>query len=301
MLEITNLSKKYKNSNNKALDNISFNINKGEFVALLGQNGAGKTTLINILAENVKKDAGKVIIGGYELDKEEIKTKKIIGIVTQEINFDFIFNVNEILTNQSGYFGIKNNKKYIKELLNNLGLKDKIHSNNRELSGGMKRRLLIAKALIHKPNILILDEPTAGVDIDLRHSMYDYLQNLQNMGITIILTTHYLEEAEKLCDRIIVIDQGKMIIDDSKENIMERLGNESLIEFQTEDNLDNNKLKILSGYSPQIINKSKLQLRVLKQDVGKVLRKMIETNIRFNNFKLQNKKLEDIYLSLIKN
>ena len=300
MIEIKNLSKTYKKNNTKALDNISVKINKGEFTALLGQNGAGKTTLINILGGNVKKDSGKVFIGGYDLDKEEIKTKKIIGIVPQEINFDFLFNVNEILINQSGYFGIKNNKEYIEKLLNNLGLKNKKNTNNRELSGGLKRRLLIAKALVHKPEILILDEPTAGVDIDLRHSMYEYLKKLQGMGITIILTTHYLEEAEKLCDRIIVIDQGKMIIDDSKKNIMERLGNESLIEFQTE-NILNDQLKILSKYSPRIIDNSKLQLKVFKKDVEKVLRKMIENNIKFNNFKLQEKKLEDVYLTLIKN
>jgi ABC-2 type transport system ATP-binding protein len=220
MLKIENVSKIYKNGKEPALENISFSVGQGEFVALLGQNGAGKSSLINILAGNVKKDTGKVLIGGYNIDTDELKTKKIIGIVPQEISFDFIFSVNEVLRNQSGYFGIKNNAEYIDELLKDLSLTDKKYAQSRSLSGGMKRRLLIAKALVHKPGLLILDEPTAGVDIELRHSLYAYLKRLHSEGITIILTTHYLEEAEKLCDRVIVVHQGKMLVDESKNVLL---------------------------------------------------------------------------------
>ena len=174
MLSIKDVSMTYQKGKKEALKNVSLNIQEGEFTALLGQNGAGKSTLINILAGNVKKTSGTVNIGGYDIDKKELETKKIIGIVPQDTGYDFVFTVDEALKKQSGYFGIKNNKEYIDELLDALYLTEKRSARIRDLSGGMRRRFLIAKALVHKPKILILDEPTAGVDIEMRHTLYDF-------------------------------------------------------------------------------------------------------------------------------
>ncbi len=301
MLEINEVTKIYKGSNKKALDNISFKIGKGGFVGLLGQNGAGKSTLINILAGNVKKDKGKIIIDGFDFDKHELYTKHIIGIVPQEISFDHFFTVNEVLENQSGYFGIKNNKKYINELLDMLSLMDKKNVNTKELSGGMKRRLLIAKALVHKPKLLILDEPTAGVDIELRHSLYSFLKKLNNTGITIILTTHYIEEAEKLCDRIIIINYGKIVIDDSKEKIINSFNKEIFLEFTFNNNSTKNNFNFLKEYFPVMQDNNKLRVMVTKNNIIKIFKELEEQNIEYSNLKIENKKLEDFFLNIIKN
>lgn len=301
MLEINEVTKIYKGSNKKALDNISFKIGKGGFVGLLGQNGAGKSTLINILAGNVKKDKGKIIIDGFDFDKHELYTKRIIGIVPQEISFDHFFTVNEVLENQSGYFGIKNNKKYINELLDMLSLMDKKNVNTKELSGGMKRRLLIAKALVHKPKLLILDEPTAGVDIELRHSLYSFLKKLNNTGITIILTTHYIEEAEKLCDRIIIINYGKIVIDDSKEKIINSFNKEIFLEFTFNNNSTKNNFNFLKEYFPVMQDNNKLRVMVTKNNIIKIFKELEEQNIEYSNLKIENKKLEDFFLNIIKN
>lgn len=220
MLKINDLSKTYREGKKEALKNINLHIREGEFTALLGRNGAGKSTLINIIAGNVKADSGRVTIGGFDLRRDELATKRIIGIVPQEIGFDFVFTVNEVLRNQAGFFGLKNNDAYLDELLKALALSEKKHTRVRDLSGGMKRRLLIAKALIHRPKLLFLDEPTAGVDLTLRHSLYRFLQHLHQTGVTIILTTHYLEEAERLCDRIVVLDDGAIIADAPKDTMI---------------------------------------------------------------------------------
>ena len=299
MLKIENVSKQYKNSEKEALTDVSFTVNKGEFVALLGQNGAGKSTLINILAGNVKKSKGKVMLGGFDLDKNELETKKIIGVVPQEISFDFVFSVGEVLHNQSGYFGLKNNNDYIDELLDHLHLKDKKYDASRSLSGGMKRRLLIAKAMVHRPDLLILDEPTAGVDIELRHQLYGFLKKLHNEGTTIILTTHYLEEAEKLCDRIIVIDQGKLIADENKQRLMETLGSETLLEFDFDTDLEIRDIAFLADYYPKIEGSRLLKLKVPQKELGIVFQKMADANLAFSGFKLEPKKLEDVYLQLV--
>ena len=301
MLKIENVSKRYNLGKKEALSDISFTVEQGEFIALLGQNGAGKSTLINILAGNVKKNSGRVTIGGYDLDRDELKIKKIIGIVPQEISFDFLFSVNEVLRNQSGYFGIKNNEHYIDELLRNLSLYDKKNVQSRILSGGMKRRLLIAKALVHKPRLLILDEPTAGVDVELRQSLYAFLKRLHNEGITIILTTHYLEEAEKLCDRVIMINQGKLIVDESMNTLLETIGAETLMEFHFDSELKTEDFSFLADYSPQIKNRTILQLRALIHDIGNIFQKMREENMHYINFKLEPKKLEDVFLQLVGN
>lgn len=299
MLEISNLSKTYQRGNKEALKNISLKIEEGEFTALLGQNGAGKSTLINILAGNVKKTAGTVKIGQYSIDKNELETKKIIGIVPQDTGYDFVFTVDEALKKQSGYFGIKNNKDYIDELLEALYLTEKRNARLRDLSGGMRRRFLIAKALVHQPKILILDEPTAGVDIEMRHTLYEFLIKLHQSGTTIILTTHYLEEAEKLCNRIVIIDDGKIIADEPKEQLMESFSGEVMIELHFDHELNPADFEFLKGYDPKIEEKTSLKLKVPKKDLSKVFRMLTEKNLEFTNIFVEKPKLEEIYLKLI--
>ena len=209
-ISVTDLHKTYAGGTH-ALKGLTFNIEKGEFFALLGPNGSGKTTFINILSGPTLKTSGEIKILGHDIDSDRAKTQFILGVVPQEISFDSFFNVNEVLTLQAGYYGIKNNQLWIDELLEKLGLEDKKYTNTRALSGGMKRRLLIAKALGHKPKVLILDEPTAGVDVELRISLWKYMQKLNKEGLTILLTTHYLEEAEQLCEKTAIIHKGKLV------------------------------------------------------------------------------------------
>ncbi|MBP8032034.1 MAG: ABC transporter ATP-binding protein [Acetobacterium sp.] len=300
MLSIKDVSMTYQKGKKEALKNVSLNIQEGEFTALLGQNGAGKSTLINILAGNVKKTSGTVNIGGYDIDKKELETKKIIGIVPQDTGYDFVFTVDEALKKQSGYFGIKNNKEYIDELLDALYLTEKRSARIRDLSGGMRRRFLIAKALVHKPKILILDEPTAGVDIEMRHTLYDFLVKLHKSGTTIILTTHYIEEAEKLCKRIVIIDGGKIIADEPKEELMDAFSRESVIEVHFDEALNLADFDFLSEYHPHIEDKTRLQLKASKKDLSKVFRQLSEKNMEFTNLVVERPKLEDIYLNIIK-
>ena len=300
MLSIKDVSMTYQKGKKEALKNVSLNIQEGEFTALLGQNGAGKSTLINILAGNVKKTSGTVNIGGYDIDKKELETKKIIGIVPQDTGYDFVFTVDEALKKQSGYFGIKNNKEYIDELLDALYLTEKRSARISDLSGGMRRRFLIAKALVHKPKILILDEPTAGVDIEMRHTLYDFLVKLHKSGTTIILTTHYIEEAEKLCKRIVIIDGGKIIADEPKEELMDAFSRESVIEVHFDEALNLADFDFLSEYHPHIEDKTRLQLKASKKDLSKVFRQLSEKNMEFTNLVVERPKLEDIYLNIIK-
>lgn len=300
MLKINNLSKIYVKTNKQALKNVNLNIDKGEFTALLGQNGAGKTTLINILAGNVKKTCGEVEIGGYDLEKNELETKKIIGIVPQEISYETAFTVEEILKKQSGYFGFKNNRDYIDELLESLVLQDKKKAYARELSGGMKRRLLIAKALVHRPEILILDEPTAGVDIELRQTMYEFLKKLHRSGMTIILTTHYIEEAEKLCKRVIVINRGEIIADEPKDKLLKDFSKEVKVEIDFDWEVSIDDFDFLREYQPEIKDKNKLSLKIDKNDLSKILEMITQKNMKFLDLNIEKQKLEDIYLQLIR-
>ena len=299
MLNISNLSKIYLPGKKEALKNVTLDIKKGEFTALLGQNGAGKTTLINILAGNVLKTEGMVMIGGYDLDTHALETKRIMGIVPQETGYDSTFPVYETLIKQSGYFGIRNNGATIDELLEALYLQEKRDANIRELSGGMKKRFLIAKALVHRPKMLILDEPTAGVDIEMRHTLYDFLLKLHQAGTTIILTTHYIEEAEKLCDRIVIIDSGRIIADEPKTRLMENFSSEVTLEFQFTFELNIDDMAFLNPYNPQIEEKTKLRLSVLKKDLPQVLQIISGRNMAFIDLAIEKPKLEDIYLSLI--
>ena len=195
----------------KALNNVSFDIEEGEFFGLLGPNGAGKTTLISILAGLAKATEGRVLVHGHDVQTDYANSIRLLGVVPQELVFDPFFSVREALRFQSGYFGVKNNDAWIDELLDSLGLADKANANMRQLSGGMKRRVLVAQALVHKPRVIVLDEPTAGVDVELRQTLWQFVAKLNREGSTVLLTTHYLEEAEALCGRLAMLKQGRVL------------------------------------------------------------------------------------------
>lgn len=209
-IRIDGVSKLYKGGK-QALDNVSFDVPRGQIFGLLGPNGAGKSTLINILAGLVNKTSGRASIWGFDIDDNPRNAKNSIGIVPQEIVFDPFFTPYETLENQAGFYGVPKNRRISDELLAAVHLSDKRDAYARTLSGGMKRRLLVAKAMVHSPPIIVLDEPTAGVDIELRQQLWEYVARLNSQGVTVVLTTHYLEEAEQLCDRIAIINHGKLI------------------------------------------------------------------------------------------
>ena len=203
-----------------ALDHVSFDIAEGEFFGLLGPNGAGKTTLISILAGLVKASSGNVVVHGHDVRADFATARRMIGVVPQELVFDPFFTVREALMIQSGYFGIKKNDDWVDELLENLGLTDKANANMRQLSGGMKRRVLVGQALVHKPPVIVLDEPTAGVDVELRQTLWAFISKLNKQGHTVLLTTHYLEEAEALCGRIAMLQKGHMVALDTTSQLL---------------------------------------------------------------------------------
>jgi ABC-2 type transport system ATP-binding protein len=229
-LEISQLRKTYSNGFT-ALKGVDLHVQQGDFFALLGANGAGKSTTIGIISSLVNKTSGDVKVFGHDLEKERGLVKSFIGLVPQEFNFNVFEPVEEILVNQGGYYGIPRQEAFSRAeiILKDLGLWDKRKEMARNLSGGMKRRLMIGRALIHQPKLLILDEPTAGVDIEIRRSMWDFLRKINAEGTTVILTTHYLEEAESLCRNIAILDQGELLVDTSMKNLLNRLQTETLI------------------------------------------------------------------------
>ncbi|GHU03305.1 ABC transporter ATP-binding subunit [Betaproteobacteria bacterium] len=206
----------------QALDGVSLQIGEGEFFGLLGPNGAGKTTLISCLAGLARPDSGQVSVMGFDVQNDYREARRQLGVVPQELVFDPFFTVRETLRIQSGYFGIRRNDDWIDEILENLDLTVKADTNMRRLSGGMKRRVLVAQALVHKPSVIVLDEPTAGVDVELRQGLWQFVQRLNDEGHTVILTTHYLEEAEALCGRIAMLKQGRVVALDSTRNLLDR-------------------------------------------------------------------------------
>lgn len=206
----------------KALAGVSFEVQEGEFFGLLGPNGAGKTTLISIMAGLCRPDAGTVKVMGFDVQKDFRMSRRQLGVVPQELVFDPFFTVRETLRFQSGYFGLRKNDDWIDEIMANLDLTNKADTNMRALSGGMKRRVLVAQALVHRPPVIVLDEPTAGVDVELRQSLWQFVSRLNKDGHTIVLTTHYLEEAEALCGRIAMLKQGRLAALDTTENLLAR-------------------------------------------------------------------------------
>jgi ABC-2 type transport system ATP-binding protein len=203
-----------------ALRGVSLEIPQGQFVGLLGPNGAGKTTLIQVLAGLVHPTSGHARVMGHDVQSHPIQARRCLGVVPQELVFDPFFTVRETLQIQSGFFGLKNNDDWIDELLENLGLKDKANANMRALSGGMKRRVLVAQALVHRPPVIVLDEPTAGVDVELRQSLWAFIRRLNQEGHTVVLTTHYLEEAESLCERVVLLRSGQVLADERTQDLL---------------------------------------------------------------------------------
>lgn len=222
-IEIEQISKRF--GSLQALDKVTLRIEQGEFFALLGPNGAGKTTLISTLAGLVRADSGSARIMGYDVTADYRQSRRSLGVVPQELVFDPFFTVRETLRIQSGYFGLNSNDDWIDEIMANLDLTTKADVNMRALSGGMKRRVLVAQALVHKPPVIVLDEPTAGVDVELRQGLWQFVQRLNRDGHTVVLTTHYLEEAETLCERIAMLKHGRLVALDSKSNLVRRLHN----------------------------------------------------------------------------
>lgn len=221
---------------NKALNEVSFDIAEGEFFGLLGPNGAGKTTLISVLAGLVKATSGQVLVHGKNVRNDFATARRMIGVVPQELVFDPFFTVREALMIQSGYFGLKKNDAWVDELLENLGLTDKANSNMRQLSGGMKRRVLVGQALVHKPPVIVLDEPTAGVDVELRQTLWAFISKLNKQGHTVLLTTHYLEEAEALCGRIAMLQKGKVVALNSTSELL-RAAASNVLRFKLDGTL----------------------------------------------------------------
>ncbi|PMB54436.1 ABC transporter ATP-binding protein [Coxiella endosymbiont of Rhipicephalus microplus] len=296
-LIIKNLKKTYANGI-QALKSINFAVSEGDFFALLGPNGAGKSTAIDIITSLTNKTSGKVFIYGYDIDKNFAAAKACIGVVPQEFNFNIFQSVLDIVLQQAGYYGIsrKNAMVEAEKYLKQLGLWEKRHSIARQLSGGFKRRLMIARALIPKPRMLILDEPTAGVDIEIRRSMWQFLQELNQQGITIILTTHYLEEAEYLCRNIAIIDDGKIIENTTMANILTKFDAERFILY-----LDQplEKLPIIKSYQFWIKDSRTLEVEVLKeQTLSSLFEDLKRHKIKVNSMRNKANRLEELFLKL---
>ncbi len=287
-----------KNIKTLALQNFNIQIKKGSIHGLLGPNGAGKSTFINILGSLVKKDSGNINICNLNIDTATKLSKFKIGIVPQELNIDPFFTPYELLELQAGLYGIKKNNRKTNEILENVGLVDQKNSYARTLSGGMRRRLLVAKALVHSPEMLILDEPTAGVDVDLRRSLWNYIKKINKLGTTICLTTHYLEEAEELCDRITIINNGKVIKDDTKLNLLKIISNKTvLFQINSEVFLPNE----LNNYNPKIENGNlKITYDKNTTSLKKIIDILNKNKISFQEINTYESDLEDIFLKLVK-
>lgn len=280
-----------------ALNNVSLDIKQGEFFGLLGPNGAGKSTLISALAGLLRVDSGSLAILGNDVRLDYRLARQNLGVVPQEIVIDPFFTVRETLQFQSGYFGIRNNDKWIDELLEQLSLSDKQDTNMRQLSGGMKRRVLIAQALVHKPPVLVLDEPTAGVDVELRQSMWRFVRRLHKEGHTIVLTTHYLEEAEELCDRIAIIDRGEIIALESKQDLLARgLGSKLLVRASHPIKIVPNELKdrVVRLEGKEI----ELTLHRDKDSIMEILDRLRAAPMQIEYVSVQSDSLQDVFVRM---
>ena len=298
-IEANNVNKTFKRKNIdiKALNDFKIKIKKGSIHGLLGPNGAGKSTFINILGSLVKKDTGNIKICGVDIDKNLKLAKFKIGIVPQELNIDPFFTPLELLELQAGLYGIPKKNRKTEEILNNVGLLDKKNAYARTLSGGMRRRLLVAKALVHNPQMLILDEPTAGVDVELRSSLWKYIRKINKQGTSICLTTHYLQEAEELCENITIINEGKIIKDDNKENLLNFISTKK-VSF---DLLNTFEIPSkLFQFNPNVNNK-KLHLTYDKNKVSinNIIKILDESNIAFSEMNTYESNLEDVFKKLI--
>lgn len=294
-LEINAVNKKY-NNKFKALDNINIKLNQGDFVGLLGVNGAGKTSLISAIS-GINSFDGQIKVMGHDVINDLVNAKRNLGVVLQEIAFDPFLTVRQTLDFQSGLYGVKNNKAWIDELIARMHLEDKADANTRALSGGMKRRLMVAQALVHKPSLIILDEPTVGVDVEIRKNIWEFISELHNNGHTILLTTHYLEEVEQLCNQIIMIDKGKIIAESSKEELIRNAsGLPSSLEVEIANGV------ILPELEQLIIakNGNKYNLRLENNEqMMNILNSLFNAGIKVENINISKPKLEDIFLHVL--
>ena len=297
-LSIDNLHKKYKGGF-EALNGVSLDVQEGQFFGLLGPNGAGKTTTIGIITSLVTKNSGKVRVFGVDIDDDFPAAKRLIGVVPQEFNFSIFEKVQDIITQQAGYYGIarkealSRSEKYLRKL----GLWEKRNVAARELSGGMKRRLMIARGLVHEPKLLILDEPTAGVDVEMRRGMWDFLEEINRQGRTIILTTHYLEEAEQLCNQIAIITRGKIVENTSKRDLLRKLDKETFI-FDTNSPLT--EIIPLANVEFSILDESTIKVTKNRmQSMNHILDHLSNQDIVVDSMRNKSNRLEELFLEMV--
>lgn len=293
-LEIDNVVKKY--GEFTALNQVSFKVEAGEFVGLLGVNGAGKTTLISSVA-GINRFEGNIRVMGYDVIKHVVAAKKKLGIVPQELAYDPFLTVYQTLKFQSGLYGVPNNREWLFEVIERMHLTDKVNSNTRSLSGGMKRRLMVAQALVHKPPVIILDEPTAGVDVEIRKSLWEFITELHQKGHTILLTTHYLEEVEKLCNKIIMIDKGNIIAESSKADLINQASRLSTtVQIETYAN------KFAPALTPLLVAQEQ-NIYTLRLDNSEqllsILTMLKQAEVKVENITINRPKLEDIFIHYI--
>ena len=293
-IQINNIHKQFGDLH--ALNGIDLTINQGEFFGLLGPNGAGKSTLINILAGLLKPSQGNIAIMGHDVATDYQSARMSLGVVPQELVFDPFFNVREMLRFQAGYFGRgRENDAWVDEIIESLGLTDKAHTNMRKLSGGMKRRALIAQALVHKPPVIVLDEPTAGVDVELRQMLWQFIKRLNKDGHTIILTTHYLEEAETLCERVAMMKQGKIVALDTTANFLSKLPGKNLRLMLGKAALPTTLLPMLKSGQNGVFTLALTEFSQIEFALGE-LRK---ASIAVQDMQLIEADLEDVFMSLV--
>ncbi len=303
-LTVENLTKIYLNSKNKkqikALNELNFQVRQGEVFGLLGPNGAGKTTFLSILGGTVSKTSGKVNVWGFDLDQNPRQVKASLGIVPQEVNLDAFFSPKNLLELQAGLYGIAKKERITDLILKLVALEDKANAYSRSLSGGMKRRLLIAKAMVHQPPILILDEPTAGVDVELRNNLWENVKALNKEGVTIILTTHYLIEAQEMCDRIAIINKGNLVALDTTTKLLERIKTKK-INFKVK-NIDLNKIFEKKGINFKIVSKNSIIVTYEKNslDFEEIVNYLNENNVKIEDISTEDGDLEDVFVQLTK-
>jgi ABC-2 type transport system ATP-binding protein len=297
-LVLRHLTKIYKNGI-KALKDIDLEVDEGDFFALLGPNGAGKTTIIGIVTSLVTKTSGDVLVFGHDIDRELELAKSCIGIVPQEINFNMFESLFTIVVNQAGFYGIPRRlaKQRAEKYLKQLQLWDRRNSIARALSGGMKRRLMIARALMHEPKLLILDEPTAGVDIEIRRSMWEFLRNINDAGTTIILTTHYLEEAENLCRNVAIIESGRIIERDTMANVLRKLQTEVFV-FNLSESVSTPPA--LPGFRSEMTDDHTLEVEVSKgQSLNEIFTRLSSQGVQVNSMRNKVNRLEELFMRLV--
>ena len=303
-LAVENLTKIYSSpktkKHNKALNDLSFEVRQGEVFGLLGPNGAGKTTFLSILGGTVIKTSGKVNVWGFDLDQNPRQVRASLGIVPQEVNLDAFFSPKKLLELQAGLYGISKENRITDLILKMVSLQDKANAYSRSLSGGMKRRLLIAKAMVHQPPILILDEPTAGVDVELRNNLWENVKALNKEGVTIILTTHYLIEAQEMCDRIAIINKGNLVALDTTEKLLERIKTKK-INFKVK-NIELNKNLNMKDINFKINSKNSILVTYEKNslDFGEIINYLNENNIKIEDISTEDGDLEDVFVQLTK-